>query len=161
VLPSGESRWRTLRTLITVGCFLIGTLILWRTFGTRAPTLAEIVPFAVPTAPLAPAPAAADGVRIPLIVAAAPSPLPTIAATDLPTIALAEPADAPALGAAPKGSDCPADHMVKGNIVDRGANKGDKIYHLPGDNGYAQTKPEQCFVDAKEAEVAGYRAVKK
>jgi len=65
------------------------------------------------------------------------------------------------LGAVPQGSDCPADHPVKGNIVDRGANKGEKIYHLPGDNGYAQTKPERCFVDAAEAEAAGFRPVKK
>lgn len=94
-------------------------------------------------------------------------PAPTIAA-DAPTDA---PADAPAsratftpaieLGAAPTGTDCPADHPVKGNIVDRGANKGDKIYHLPGDNGYAQTKPERCFTDAAEAEAAGFRPVKK
>jgi len=100
----------------------------------------------------------------------APSAEPTIAAapTDTPapparaTLA-PEPtkAPAPALGAAPEGSSCPADHPVKGNIVDRGTNKGEKIYHLPGDNGYAQTKPERCFVDAKEAEAAGFRPVKK
>lgn len=85
-------------------------------------------------------------------------------ATDAPLATeqeAAAPTDAPIPGAAPNGKDCPADHPVKGNIVDRGANKGEKIYHLPGDNGYAQTKPEQCFADAKEAEQAGFRAVKK
>jgi len=84
----------------------------------------------------------------------APTSAPRVTFTPAPTIP-------PALGAAPSGSDCPADHPVKGNIVDRGANKGEKIYHLPGDNGYAQTNPERCFVDSKEAEAAGFRAVKK
>ena len=83
------------------------------------------------------------------------APVPTDEPTDVPAAA-----PAPILGAAPKGSDCPADHSVKGNIVDRGANKGDKIYHLRGDNGYAQTKPERCFVDVAEAVAAGFRAVK-
>lgn len=63
-------------------------------------------------------------------------------------------------GVLPKGTDCPADHPIKGNIRDRNPNKGEKIYHVPGDNGYAQTKPERCFADVKEAEAAGYRAVK-
>lgn len=87
-----------------------------------------------------------------------------IAPTDEPTAeseATSAPAAAPAPGAAPQGSDCPADHPVKGNIRDRNPNKGEKIYHLPGDNGYAQTKPERCFVDSTEAEAAGYRPVKK
>jgi hypothetical protein len=64
------------------------------------------------------------------------------------------------MGVAASGSDCPADHPVKGNIVDRGANKGDKIYHMPGSSSYKQTKPERCFLDAKEAEAAGFRAPK-
>jgi hypothetical protein len=114
----------------------------------------------------------------------AASPAPTIAAatlspevlaslaTDAPTAELAtiapeptsapeptaKPAAAPPVGAAPKGGDCPDDHPVKGNIVERGANKGEKIYHLPSSSSYKATKPERCFVDTKEAEAAGFRA---
>lgn len=96
----------------------------------------------------------------------APEPTIAVAATNAPAAA---PTDAPArtpiiiptlAGAAPKGSDCPADHPVKGNIVDRGDNKGDKIYHLPSSSSYQATKPERCFVDATEAESAGFRAPK-
>jgi hypothetical protein len=101
------------------------------------------------------------------IAAATPSPeILAALATDVPTAA-PEPTAAPAaatrppiLGAAPSGSDCPDDHPVKGNIVDRGANKGEKIYHLPSSSSYKATKPERCFVDAAEAEAAGFRAPK-
>jgi hypothetical protein len=145
-----SGRLRTLRTLITVGCFLAGVLILWNTFSPRLrpPETAQV---------LAPEPAfTASPV---LISTAAPAIAPTMAptrppapsATPLPTLA----------GAAPKGGDCPADHPIKGNMVDRGDTKGERIYHLPGDNGYAQTDPERCFVSAAEAELAGYRPVKK
>lgn len=66
-----------------------------------------------------------------------------------------EPA-APARGAThPTGSDCPADFPVKGN-------QGDEwIYHVPGGRSYSNTKPEQCFATATEAEAAGYRAAKR
>lgn len=102
------------------------------------PTAAPIVPTDAPTT--APVPATSAPV---LTQPPAPSPVPTLA------------------GVSPaSGTDCPADHPVKGNIVDRGANKGQKIYHLPGDNGYAQTKPERCFVNADEATAAGFRPVK-
>lgn len=83
-----------------------------------------------------------------------------IAPTIEPTAAAPAPTKVPVLGASPKGSDCPADHPVKGNIVDRGENKGDKIYHVPGGSSYAQTKPERCFVDIAEAKLAGFRAPK-
>jgi hypothetical protein len=88
------------------------------------------------------------------------APEPTAVPTEAPTTG---PTNTPFVlkGAAPKGEDCPADHPIKGNIPDRGANKGDHIYHVPGDKGYAQTKPERCFVDVAEAEAAGYRPVKK
>lgn len=86
----------------------------------------------------------------PLVPVATPAPQPTSAPI------------APAnVGVAPQGSDCPADHPIKGNIRDRNPNKGEKIYHVPGDNGYAQTKPEQCFATAAAAEAAGYRPVQK
>jgi hypothetical protein len=83
-------------------------------------------------------------------------------------VAVSTPAPAPPtaivstpIGAAPiTDTTCPADHLVKGNIVGRGENIGEKIYHLPGDNGYTATNPERCFVNAAEAEAAGYRPVK-
>jgi hypothetical protein len=81
-----------------------------------------------------------------------------------PTAALTTPSDTPTPappGAAPiTDTDCPTDHLVKGNVVSRGPNPGEKIYHLPGDNGYAATIPERCFATAAEAESAGYRPVK-
>jgi hypothetical protein len=63
-------------------------------------------------------------------------------------------------GVAPTGSDCPADHPIKGNIRDRNPNKGEKIYHVPGDNGYTSTKTEECFARVADAQAAGYRPVK-
>jgi hypothetical protein len=90
---------------------------------------------------------------VPAVPTAAPQP------TTVPAVATKEPALA-IVGAAPRGSDCPADHPIKGNIRDRNPNKGEKIYHVPGDNGFAQTKPERCFADVAEAEAAGFRPVK-
>lgn len=112
-----------------------------------------VVPTAVPDLPDTPVPMPipTDVPVAPTEVAALPTSAPAATPLTVPTLA----------GVAAQGSDCPADHPVKGNIVDRGANKGDKIYHLPGDNGYAQTKPERCFIDIAEAEAASYRAVKK
>jgi hypothetical protein len=79
-------------------------------------------------------------------------------ATDTPAPAATK---APAvLGVVSSGGDCPSDHPVKGNIVDRGANKGDKIYHVPGSSSYKATNPERCFVDVAEAKAAGFRAPK-
>jgi hypothetical protein len=111
---------------------------------TDAPTAALIEPTAAPVATRAPAP----------IATPAPTAAPVVAQ---PTKALVP---VVASGTAPQGSACPADHPIKGNIRDRNPNKGEKIYHLPGDNGYAQTKPERCFADAAEAEAAGFRPVK-
>jgi hypothetical protein len=46
---------------------------------------------------------------------------------------------APAIvGAAPQDSDCPGDHPIKGNIRDQNPNKGEKIYRVQGDNGFAK-----------------------
>lgn len=138
-----------MRRWIAVGCFLIGSLILWRTFGARPPAPAAVVlPIIVATAPEA---------------MEAPSPSPT--ATPVPTIEPATrtpfPTAPPMAGVAPiSEQDCPADHLVKGNIVDRNPNKGDRIYHLIGSASYKATKPERCFVDAVEAEQAGYRAIR-
>ena len=58
-------------------------------------------------------------------------------------------------------SICPSSHPVKGNIVERGADKGEKIYHTRASRSYARTQPERCFKDTAEAQRAGYRAPKK
>jgi hypothetical protein len=88
---------------------------------------------------------------------------PTIEPTPAPA-PIPEPSPEPpppaSLGVAPQGSDCPVDHPIKGNIRQRDPDKGAKIYHVPGDNGYAQTKPEQCFATIADAQAAGYRAVR-
>jgi micrococcal nuclease len=47
--------------------------------------------------------------------------------------------------------------LIKGNIN----SKGEKIYHLPGDAAYDQTKPEEWFRTEKEAIEAGYRKAKR
>ena len=126
-------------TLVILSC--VGAAL-----GGRPTARQAAVPTAAPTA--APLPTAA--------------PPPTIAPTNLPSpLPTALPAPTFVLkGVAPVGGACPADHPVKGNIVDRGENKGDKIYHVPGSGSYAATKPERCFVTAAEAEDAGYRAPK-
>jgi micrococcal nuclease len=67
-----------------------------------------------------------------------------------------------ALGAvtSPSGpSEAPAGCVVKGNIN----TKGDKIYHVPGDDSYDETvitesKGERYFCTTQEAEAAGWRA---
>ncbi|MTT31594.1 nuclease [Terrilactibacillus sp. BCM23-1] len=46
---------------------------------------------------------------------------------------------------------------IKGNINSSGA----KIYHIPGDPSYNQTKPEQLFCSVSEAKKAGFRAPKR
>lgn len=45
---------------------------------------------------------------------------------------------------------------VKGNMV----SANEKKYYLAGDRGYAQVKPEQCFVTEEEAKKAGFVGVK-
>lgn len=50
--------------------------------------------------------------------------------------------------------DSKGNGLIKGNIN----SKGQKIYHLPGDKYYNQTKAEKMFKTIKEAEAAGYRA---
>jgi hypothetical protein len=50
----------------------------------------------------------------------------------------------------PVGSDCSAAYPIKGN-----AESG--IYHAPGWRHYKDTKPEECFASAEDAEAAGYR----
>jgi hypothetical protein len=143
---------------LVLGCCVIGIFIPKQP--TRAPaaalaSTAAPVPTDQPTAPRASRPSPEPTAE----------PTATVIPTEQPTAAPAAvaPTAAPkpvAVGAAPKGKDCPADHPIKGNIPTRGANKGEHIYHVPGDNGYASTNPERCFVDVTEAKAAGYRAIK-
>jgi micrococcal nuclease len=49
-----------------------------------------------------------------------------------------------------RSRDCPPARPVKGNLPSR-------IYHRPGDPGYAQTRPERCFATPADAERAGFR----
>ncbi len=51
-------------------------------------------------------------------------------------------------------SDCPPDRPIKGNAQS-------KIYHVPGGDFYAKTKPEECFATEEEAAAAGYRKSKR
>jgi hypothetical protein len=123
-------------------CCVIGILFPRRT---SAPTVSATPAAATEQAtPLPVATAIPEPTALP-----APTNTPAPTATPAPTFVV--------IGVAPQGTDCPADHPVKGNIVDRGDNKGDKIYHIPGSGSYAATKPERCFVDVAEAEQAGYR----
>lgn len=50
--------------------------------------------------------------------------------------------------------DANGNGLIKGNI----SNKGEKIYHLPGDQWYDRTKAERWFKTVQEAEAAGFRA---
>jgi hypothetical protein len=51
------------------------------------------------------------------------------------------------------GGGCPVSHPVKAKV-------GSGIYHLPGGQFYARTRPELCYIDAASAEADGYRAAK-
>jgi len=69
----------------------------------------------------------------------------------LSLIALAYRAGSQPGRAAPAGMNCPASHPIKGN-------RSSMIYHQPGGEFYAQTRPEDCFASPADAEAAGYRA---
>ena len=47
------------------------------------------------------------------------------------------------------GNACPPDAPIKGNQSG--------IYHVPGDQSYDRTNPEECFASEEEAQAAGYR----
>ena len=59
-------------------------------------------------------------------------------------------------GDRPQGAACPEDRPIKGNQGQRAW-----IYHRPGQEYYEATTPEACFINAEEAEAAGYRASKR
>lgn len=50
--------------------------------------------------------------------------------------------------------NCPATHPIKGN-------RNSMIYHKPGQQAYAKTRPEACFATDADAVAAGYRAAKR
>jgi micrococcal nuclease len=47
------------------------------------------------------------------------------------------------------GNDCPSAAPIKGNQSG--------IYHMPGDQSYERTNPEECFASEEDAQAAGYR----
>jgi len=53
------------------------------------------------------------------------------------------------------GSDSTA--TIKGNINA----SGEKIYHMPGQQFYEVTKPEEMFITEADAKVAGFRKSKR
>ncbi len=55
---------------------------------------------------------------------------------------------------APSGRTCPTSYPIKGN-----ASSG--IYHLPGDDYYDRTMPEDCFASESAAQAAGYRRARR
>jgi hypothetical protein len=87
----------------------------------------------------------------------APFPFPPVArpATE-PTRGVApEPAPAAATWVECNGDGaCPATHPVKGKL-------SSGIYHVPGGQNYARTKPDRCYVDPAAAEADGLRAAKR
>ncbi len=96
----------------------------------------------------------------------APAPTPSVAAA-APTQAAAAPTVAPPVKpsapgsgsggggrAAPRGTDCPSSHPIKGNH----SASGEWIYHPPRGQFYSRTHPEDCFATEADARAAGYRA---
>lgn len=109
------------------------------------------------TSPAAPAPTEVAEVDILASVAAvAPSPAPTTAPA-APTEAQAPTPGPTSAGVAPTRDGCPAEAPIKGNIVGRGDNDGERIYHIPGGASYDRTKPERCFPTEEAAQQAGFR----
>lgn len=63
-------------------------------------------------------------------------------------------APAPSGRAAPVNRSCPASHPIKGNA-------SSLIYHLPGDDYYTRTVPEECSATEDAARGAGYRRARR
>jgi hypothetical protein len=49
---------------------------------------------------------------------------------------------------------CPISHPVKGALLP-GTN--DRVFHMPGGEGYAKTQPDRCYQNAEEAREDGGR----
>lgn len=62
-------------------------------------------------------------------------------------------------GVAPLGRDCPASHPLKGNRSARAG--GGCIYHPPGADYYAETRPERCYATEAEARAGGCRRARR
>jgi hypothetical protein len=57
-------------------------------------------------------------------------------------------------GVPPNGDGrCPAGYPVKGNVREDSV----RLYHVPGQRSYDQTKPERCFATEEDARKAGYQ----
>lgn len=98
-----------------------------------------------PQPAVVPPPTAAQPTQAPTVAPVATvAPQPT--AIPAPTKAL-DPAGVKPLNK----DDCPPDYLIKGNAQS-------KLYHVPGDQGYAQTDPERCFATVADAVAAGFSA---
>jgi len=53
---------------------------------------------------------------------------------------------------------CSKTHPIK---TDMNLRTGAKIYHLPGDASYNNTKPQRCFATEKDAMAEGFRRAKR
>ena len=111
---------------------------------TSAPAATQIPTKVPPTA--VPAPTAAPPTALPVPTTAPPTAIP-IPPTLVPI--------APRVASVPGngGYDCPAGFPIKGN-----AQSG--IYHVPGQQYYTRTKPEQCFATETDAVNGGFRRSK-
>ena len=59
-------------------------------------------------------------------------------------------------GAAPHDAwTCPISHPVKGAV--NPTNSVERLYHMPGGEGYAKVQPDRCYVNAEEAREDGMR----
>ena len=82
---------------------------------------------------------------------------PTSTPTPSPTTPSAPPEEtrAPTPAVAPVGAGrCPKGFRVKGEAYEDGV----QVYHRPGTPDYADTRAEECFASARDAEAAGYSA---
>jgi hypothetical protein len=133
-----NSFWRAL-----IGVFVASVAYaIWRVVQARVRTTApalewESAPFPFPPAPERAAPrASASPVSAPL--GSAPQPVAT------PPPAEGGPWVEPVEGG------CPATHPVKGKL-------SSGIFHVPGGQNYARTRPDRCYRDADAAEADGLR----
>lgn len=94
------------------------------------------------------------GARITVKVTGRKSGYTTVSQTSAATAAVKSGKSSPA-----SKDNCPSAYPIKGNQTTR--HTTDWIYHVPGGQYYAVTDPEECFVSARAAELAGYRPSKR
>jgi hypothetical protein len=85
----------------------------------------------------------------------APFPFPPAAQRAAARVSAPQPAATPAPAEAgawvePVEGGCPASHPVKGKL-------SSGIFHVPGGQNYARTRPDRCYRDATAAEADGLR----